>query len=280
MMMLAKIKLLAAIVAACVLVSALTVVTAQMLAPAANKAVAQFAQAPSTGLASTEPAASGRADKTAQEAAMSGDWSTAIDAYGRELAGIPVGGYRDKKDFAWILSDYENSFAAENRSVDYDPFTKILDQKLKDHPNDDIFTWRLHRALADIAEKTQDVAAEKTELDAAIAAYPRVIEGDPSKLSSLQHLYNQYALLVAQSDVPAAEEYIRSRFKTDAGFVYFFTPPWLDLFQKTKMPDEYQKLTKDIVDLYDLKALQHPAQRRLLLRYKSQLEAERRQNPN
>jgi tetratricopeptide (TPR) repeat protein len=288
MMMLAKMKSLAAIVAVCVLISALAAaVTVPALSPAANKAVMQLAlqatpladlPTPTTA-ASTEPAASGRSDETAQAVAASGDWSRAIDTYARELADIPVAGYRDKKDFAWIVSEYENSFAVQNKPVDYDPFRKILDQKLKDHPNDAIFTWRLHRALSDIAEKTQDVAAEKAELDAAIAAYPHAIEGDPSKHSSLQHLYNQYALIVAQSDVPAAEDYIRFRFKADARFVYFFTPPWLEFFQKNKMPEEYLKLTKDIVDLYDLKARQHPTQRQLLLRYKSQLEAERRQNP-
>jgi tetratricopeptide (TPR) repeat protein len=228
-----------------------------------------------TNAASPSPTAT---PEIPDSAATVGDWSAAIDDYARELSTMPTGMYRDKKDFAWIIARYEDSYSAQNKPVDYAPLQAILNQKLQAHPADTLFTWRLHRALADISGKTQDTATQKAELEKAIAAYPQAVYSDPSKLSSLQHMYNDYAMILAQTDVPAAEDYIQSRFKDDARFLYFFTGPWERLFRERGTPDEFLKLIDDFLPLYDQKAQSLPAQKRLLMRYKSQLEAERRAN--
>jgi hypothetical protein len=223
-----------------------------------------------------EQASAGDPIDRAQAAAAAGDWAGAIDAYAEALTQTPVAGYRDKKDFSWIVTEYEKGFAALNKPVNYEPFKKILNEKLQAHPKDLIYTWRLHRALAGIAETAQDVAAEKSELLAAIAEYPSAVEGDPSKHSSLQHLYNQYAMILAQSDVVGAEDYIRKGFQGDARFVYFFSPPWRNLFQDKKMPGEFTKLMKQVSNLYEAKAIEQPGEQTLLKRYKAELDAEAR----
>jgi hypothetical protein len=145
---------------------------------------------------------------------------------------------------------------------------------LPKHKADLIYEWRLHRLLAQIAAKQGDKEAQMKALDAAIAAYPPEKSGEPSKLSSLQHLYNERALLTADKDVAAAEEYILKAFKADKRFVYFFGQPWEQWYQQHDQAARYQPLLKKVQKIYGEKAASDPEHRGLLQRYAKQLASE------
>src|SRR5207253_1859529 len=85
-----------------------------------------------------EAGASDPAEK-AQQLAVSGDWGGAIDTYAKFLRTLGAEEYRDKKDFAWILGEYE-----KRNPGDYAAFKKIAANKLEEHKGDALFTWRLH----------------------------------------------------------------------------------------------------------------------------------------
>jgi hypothetical protein len=207
---------------------------------------------------------------TAQQRAAAGDWVGAFDSYAKFLRETAVEQYRDKKDFGWILEEFEK----KHGDGDYAPLKKATETSLDQHKDDPIYTWRLHRLLADIAEKAKDKDALVKELDQTIATYPKKVEGDPSRHSSLQHLYNRRAMLIAETDVDAAETYLLKNFKEDARFVYFFDSPWRELYEKRQTPQRYRDFAKKIVAAYQEKARKSPAQQQMLSKYAAQLWAQ------
>src|SRR5205085_7347883 len=128
--------------------------------------------------------------------AAAGDWAGAIDSYAQFLGQTSPEEYRDKKDFTWILAEYEKQQSDKN----FAPLKQAADAAMTQHKDDAIYTWRLHRLLSAIAEKAKDADTQAKELDQTIAAYPKVAYADHARHSSLQHLYNQRAMLIAQTD--------------------------------------------------------------------------------
>lgn len=224
------------------------------------------------GTSAAMPMAEGK--QNAQSMADAHNWAGAIDAYGEELRGISVEQYRDKKDFGWIIDAYAKASpdgAAPGGGM-WEPLKKIFQQKITQHADDAIFAWRLHRGLADIAERAGDAAGEKTELEQAIKAYPVVNDSDPARHSSLQHLYNQYGLLLAKDHVADGVDYVSAKFAADERFVYFFTSPWKQLLKD--QPNQYRDLIKKVLASYDDKAKQHPEQGEMLMKYRAELDGE------
>jgi hypothetical protein len=205
----------------------------------------------------------------AEALAAAGKWTEAIEAYGQELTQMTAPQYRDKKDFEWVLDEF-----VKTSPKDYEPLKKTATQLLTKHKGSDIYEWRLHRLLADIAQKQADKDTEQKELDLAIAAYPPETSNEPSKLSSLQHLYNRRALLTADKDAKAAEDYLLKAFKTDPRFVYFFGSPWQAWYEQANQPQGYQQLQQRVQKIYGEKAATDPKHRSLLQRYAKLLAAE------
>ena len=205
----------------------------------------------------------------AEQPATKSKWAKSIEDYGKELAGMSPQQYRDKKDFEWILEEYEKE-AGQN----YDALKNTVNDLLPRYKANHIYEWRLHRLLAQIAAKQGDKDAQAKALDAAIAAYPPEKSAEPSKLSSLQHLYNERALLTAEKDVAAAEEYVLKAFKVDKRFVYFFGHTWEQWSQQHDQAARYQPLLKKVQKIYGEKAASDPEHRGLLQRYAKQLASE------
>jgi hypothetical protein len=205
----------------------------------------------------------------AEQPAAKSKWAKSIEDYGKQLSAMSPQQYRDKKDFEWIVEDYEKE-AGQN----YDALKGVAQELLPRHKGDFIFEWRLHRLLAQIAAKQGDKDAQAKALDAAIAAYPSEKSGEPSKLSSLQHLYSERALLMAEKDVAAAEEYVTKAFKADKRFVYFFGHTWEQWYQQHDQAARYQPLLKKVQKIYGEKAASDPEHRGLLQRYAKQLASE------
>jgi len=196
------------------------------------------------------------ADK-AQALAAEGKWAEAMESYGDFLKGLSAEQYRDKKDFSWIVEE------CQKNGKDLAGLKQAAEEELAKHPKDNLFTWRLHRMLGEMAEKSGDKEALKKELDLAIASYPAKVDGDPSKHSSLQHLYNERALLATEKDVKSGEDYILRAFKEDKRFVYFFGTPW----EQALGAREYAKMMGRVVKVYEEKAASNPVQRSILNRY-------------
>lgn len=207
----------------------------------------------------------------AQQLAAAGQWAEAIDAYGTFLSHTAPAAYRDKKDFAWIADAYTKTAPADDAAI-----RKLVDESLVKHKGQAIYEWRLHRLLADLADRRGDKETEQKELDAAIAAYPPELGPDPSRLSSLQHLYNQRTLLTAEQDAKAAEDYALDAFGKDRRFVYFFTPTWQRWYQQHNQAGGYADLIARVQKAYEqkLSSASTAQQRRLLTQYAAQQRQE------
>src|SRR5688572_30246023 len=182
----------------------------------------------------------------AQQLAAESKWAEAIDTYGKSLASMNAAAYRDKKDFDWILEEYEKTAGG-----DYTAMKKVATDLLAKNKGQELFEWRLNRLLAQIALKQGDADAQAKALDATIASYNAKVEGEPSKHSSLQHLYNERAMLMAEKDPKAAEDYILKSFKADPRFVYFFGHPWEQFYQEKNQPQAYTQLLQRARRIYD-----------------------------
>jgi RNA polymerase sigma factor (sigma-70 family) len=188
------------------------------------------------------------------------DYAAAIDRYGAWLASLSVEEYRDKKDFDWLLRTYEKQRAGQPK-VDYQELMTVAQQSIDNHPAEAaIFAWRAHRLLADIAEKRNDKAGVVQHLDKAIEAYPRVDYPDPARLSSMQHLYNRRATLIAdEQGIDAAEKYVLDKFETDDRFTYFFAIEWQKVYARRKEPKRFESLADRVIEIYQRKADRDPA---------------------
>jgi hypothetical protein len=92
-------------------------------------------------------AAAGRAqtgisgdDDKARLLAAAGKWDEAIETYGKFLGSISPQEYRDKKDFEWVMEEYE-----KNDAGNLDRLKKAAVDLLAKHKGQEIFDWRLHR---------------------------------------------------------------------------------------------------------------------------------------
>src|SRR5687767_7179820 len=99
--------------------------------------------------------ASAQTIEKAQELAAAGKWAAAIDAYGKSLASMNVAAYRDKKDFDWILEEYEKKSAG-----DYTAIKNVATDLVAKHKGQELYEWRLNRLLANIALKQGDKEAQ------------------------------------------------------------------------------------------------------------------------
>src|SRR6266516_2011091 len=76
-------------------------------------------------------------DDKAQQLAAAGDWAGAFDSYAKFLRETSVEEYRDKKDFGWMLGEFEK----QHGDKDFAPLKKAADTALDQHKEDPIYTW-------------------------------------------------------------------------------------------------------------------------------------------
>jgi tetratricopeptide (TPR) repeat protein len=211
----------------------------------------------------------------AQSLASAGDWSAAIDTYSEYLRGLSAEQYRDKKDFAWILDEYER-VRRPRGEAGYREFSEIIQRKLEDRAPGDPDRWRLYRALAGIDEKLRDPRSQREHLQQAIDEYPPDIEGNPAQHSSIQHLYNSVAMLVAATSIEEAEKYLLDSYEQDPRFVCVFLPPWQQLYKERNEAARYDRLIEQVLGAYERKADREPSLRVLLEEYTRQTRALKR----
>lgn len=200
------------------------------------------------------------ADPTPEEAtrlAEAGDYPGAIEQYAAWLATLSVEEYRDKKDFEWLIDTHEKRQPARaGAKVDYGPLIVAAEKAIEKSPVDPaIVVWRANRLLASIAERRGDKAAIAEYIGKAIDAYPRVDYPDPMRLSSIQHLYNRRAMLIAEAKgIDDAEKFVLESFENDDRFEYFFWIQWQQQYAKHGTPERFADLAKRVVEVYGLKA--------------------------
>lgn len=183
--------------------------------------------------------------KEAQRLASEEVWSGAIDAYTDHLSKLSTRNYRDKKTYEWILLEY-----VESNPNQLEPLKSLVEGKLTaiGEEADAIRSWRLHQLLSRIAEKEGGAEEQKRQLMMAIKSYPKVRYAEPSKHSKLQHLYNEVALQMAESNLENAEEWFLDNFSKDERFDFVYLPVWKSFYDERDQPERYEVLiTKAIV---------------------------------
>ena len=211
-------------------------------------------------------------DGEAHKAAVS-RYREEISVRTQRLAGITPGGYRDKKTYSQLVGDVEEG-VGDGQPPDYSALREALLGRLEELGGavDPIATWRLHHALAEIAEKEGLLEDAKEAYRDAIETYPDVRYSAPRKQSKLQHLYNAAALCRARKDVLAGEEFLIDRFSEDDRFLYVFVRPWVTFYEANGHADRLPGLWQRLAQAYTLKAERLPKQEATLLeQYRSEL---------
>ena len=76
----------------------------------------------------------------------------------------------------------------------------------------------------------------------------------------IQHLYNEVALLRAEEDLEAAEDWLMEKFREDARFEFVFVPVWKQFHEEKEVPDRYPLLLAKIRGAIDTKMKTFPEQ--------------------
>lgn len=206
----------------------------------------------------------------AQERAEMGDYAGAMQAYVQELSEVDPSAYRDKKTFNWIRD------IALKRKDTLGTLRAAAESLLKNADRDKEMTdWRTHRFLAGLAQSEGDSATRKKELQLAIETYPAIRYSEPSKFSSLQHLYNEMGdILVEEKGFDAGTAYVLEHFAKDDRFVYVFLPPWEERAKKSGETAKLKALARELEAAYEAKETRVPEVRHQLDEYRRQLKAE------
>lgn len=114
------------------------------------------------------------------------------------------------------------------------------------HPEDPDYAWRIPHLLATMALALGEHEQSGAYLDQAIDHYPAVQYIDPSRHSMFQHLVNQRAGLIWESEgVDAAERYLLGMIE-DPRMDYVYDTWWQERYESAGMPERYEKFLERI----------------------------------
>lgn len=205
-----------------------------------------------------------------------------LDALNYEMGRVRV---RDANGHAYkdkiSLDNVWENFVRQNR-----PDEKAVQALMQEvqawalrHREDPEIPWRAAHALAAMAEAANHPKAAIDWMEKAIASYPPIHYTEPSKHSKFQHLVNNLAELIWQSEgYKAAENRALKLFRNDERFEYFFLPWWQDQFRRQELNDAFPPLCTQVEQIYRERTEKFPARRELTRRYLAQL-AERTKPP-
>jgi hypothetical protein len=166
-----------------------------------------------------------------------GDLIRACDAEMRrvEIRGEQGNPWKDKIDLVQIVIAMRQ--ANDGTLPDAKNKLEAAEAYLSGHEGDVDYVWRAHQLAAAIAEDTGDQKRSMDELTKAMETYPRTKYAVPSKHSKFQHLVNEMAMKIWDTEgVEAAEAYVVKMWQEDRRFVYFFDQPWIMRLNEESLP--------------------------------------------
>jgi RNA polymerase sigma factor (sigma-70 family) len=152
---------------------------------------------------------------------------------------------------------------------------------LADHKGERPYLWRAHQVLGylqyDLGHKGKGLEHYQKALD----QYPAKEYDEPSKQSYYQHVANQAAGWVWDTQgVEEAEKFILERFKKAPQFQYFYAEWWQKRYADKGQPERYAALVTRVAALYEEKAAKDKDHAELYRRYRAALRKELRSQPD
>ena len=180
------------------------------------------------------------------EAIERGDLLAAVDAeMGRVLLRAANGHpYKDKIDLTGIYEGYREKHRPNAEQV-VSLMEGVVAYGERQHGVE--HGWRVNHLLATMALDLGDARWAATHLDHALQTYPDVQYSNPTNHSKFQHLINERAGLVWDSDgVAAAESYALDQFRTNPKFDHFYDGWWRERYEETGQLDRLTDLRRRV----------------------------------
>ena len=171
------------------------------------------------------------------EAAKAGDLIRACEAEMRrvKIRDAAKNPWKDKIDFAEAyraMPPAANDEVLKARADAVDYFNNPTIAAITDTD----YVWRIYHLMSLIARDRKNPQYATQALHYALLTYPRTRYADPAKNSKFQHLVNETAMLIWDTDgVDAAEKFVIDTWKKDRRFLYFFDLPWRERYAKEKL---------------------------------------------
>ena len=213
--------------------------------------------------------------KERDSAIAKGDLIAAIDAeMQRVLLREKTGhAYKDKIDLVSAYEGFVEKHAPSGESLSRE--LKNVQDYLESHKGDVEHEWRVYHLLSAMSKDLDAPGDAARHLDQALESYPAVHYTEPSKHSKFQHLVNQRAGLIWDSDGPeAAEEYVLEQLRTNEKCDFFFSGWWKRRFEMEGTQDRLLPLLRRVEDAYLERMKNVPSKGPLCRRYISRLKRE------
>jgi RNA polymerase sigma factor (sigma-70 family) len=165
-------------------------------------------------------------------------------------------------------------------AADLQALYEKLAATLADHKRERPYLWRAHQVLGciqyDLGHKDKGLEHYQKALD----QYPVKEYDEPSKQSYYQHVANQAAAWIWDTQgVEAAEKFILERFKKAPQFQYFYAAWWQNRYADKGQAERYLQLVNRVAALYEEKAANDRVHADMYRRYRAQLKKEGRSEP-
>jgi HEAT repeats/Tetratricopeptide repeat len=169
--------------------------------------------------------------------------------------------YKDKIDLASV---YE-TFVQEVQPTEEQKRVALTEAQVfgNTHEGEKEYTWRVHHLLSAICKDLEYREMAMGCLDQALEAYPVVDYAQPSKHSKFQHLANQRAELLWDTEgFEAAKEWALGQLRTDPRYDYFFDLPWRKRLGESLGAKEAKarldELGEGVLDAYEARKVAFP----------------------
>jgi predicted esterase len=155
-----------------------------------------------------------------------------------------------------------------------------LSATLARHKTERPYLWRAHQVLGSIQYELDHKDKGRQHYQIALDQYPAKEYDQPSKQSYYQHVANQAAGWVWDTEgVEAAEKFILERFQKSPQFRYFYASWWQSRYADKGQPERYAKLLDRVAALYEEKAAKDKDHADLYREYRDELRKESRPQP-
>jgi RNA polymerase sigma factor (sigma-70 family) len=187
--------------------------------------------------------------------------------------------WTDKVSFETPYVDFKEK--SKPTAADLQALYDKLAGTLADHKGDRPYLWRAHQVLGyiqyDLGHKDKGLEHYQKALD----QYPAKEYDEPSKHSYYQHVANEAAGWIWDTQgVEAAEKFILERFKKAPQFQYFYAAWWQKRYADKGQPARFAPLGGRVVAIYQQKAAEDKEHAEMYRRYRAELKKEVRSEPD
>lgn len=216
----------------------------------------------------------GQLGKERDNAIARGDLTAAIDAeMQRVLLRKRTGhAYKDKIGLVSAYQPFIEKHSPSKEELSGE--LKKVRGYLESHKGDDEYEWRVYYLLSAMSKDLGAPEDAARHLDLALESYPVVDYKNPSKHSKFQHLVNQRAGLIWDSEgADPAVKYALEQLKTNEKLDYFYAPWWERRFEQEDARNELSALMRQVKEAYSERMTQFPEKEALCRKYSAQVTA-------